>query len=63
MLAALGFVAARIAVVHQGVQVHVGHSENVTATAAVTTIGAAKFLVFFVPERRNHCRRHRLQCR
>ncbi len=45
------FVAARVAVVDQGVQVGIGHAIDVATTAAVTTVGAAEFFVFFVPER------------
>ncbi len=51
VLAALGLVAARVAVVHQRVQVDVCHGKYVTTAAAIAAVGAAKFLVFFVPER------------
>ena len=51
VLTTLGIVTTRVAVVHQRVQVLVGHGIHVTATATVTTVGAAKFFVFFVPER------------
>lgn len=64
VLAALGLVATRIAVIHQRVQVHIGHCVHMTATAAVATVGAAKFLVFLVPERRAAIAAvTRLQCR
>ena len=51
MLATLGLVATGIAVVHQRVQAGIGHSEDVTATATVTAVGAAEFLVLFMTER------------
>jgi hypothetical protein len=51
VLAALGFVPARVAVVHQGVEVRVRHGEHMAPTSAVAAVGAAEFLVFLVPER------------
>jgi len=51
MLTPLGLMATRITVIHQGVEVGVGHSEHMTATATVAAIGAAKLFVLFVPER------------
>ena len=50
VLAAFGFVAAGIAVVHQRVQVGIGYGVNVAAAPAVAAIGAAEFLVFLVAE-------------
>jgi len=44
-------VPARVAKVHQGVEVGVCHRVHMAAPAAVTTVGSAKFFVFFVPER------------
>jgi len=51
VLAALGIVPARKAVVDQGVQVGIGHRKNVAAAATVAAIGAAKLLVLLMPER------------
>ena len=51
VLTTLGIVATRVAVVDQCVQVLIGHGIHMTATATVSTVGAAKFFVFFVPER------------
>ena len=51
VLAALRLMAARVTVVDEGVQIHIGHGIDVAATATVTTVGSAEFLVFFVPER------------
>ena len=51
MLTALGFVATRIAVVHQRIQIRVGYGKHVATTATIAAVGTAKFLVFFVPER------------
>ena len=45
------FVAARVAVVDQGVQVGIGHAIDVATAPAVTAVGAAEFFVFFVPKR------------
>ena len=43
--------AARIAEVDQGIQVGIRYREDVAATAAVSPIGAAEFLVFLVSKR------------
>ena len=51
MLTAFGLMAARVAIVHQGIQIGVSHGEHMPAAPPVTTIGAAELLVFFVPER------------
>ena len=51
VLAALGFVPTRKAEVDQGIQIGVCHSKHMAATTTVATIGAAKFLVLFMPER------------
>src|SRR5690606_27168063 len=48
---ALRFMAARITVVNEGVQIHIGHGIDMAASATVTTVGSAEFLVFFVSER------------
>jgi hypothetical protein len=51
VLTALGLVPARIAVVHQGVEVGVCHGKHMTAAPAVAPVGPAELLVLFVPER------------
>ncbi|MCY1230224.1 hypothetical protein D3C72_1632280 [compost metagenome] len=51
MLAALGFVPARVAEIDQGVEVRVGHREHVAATAAVAAVGAAELFVLLMTER------------
>src|SRR5690606_992235 len=51
MLTTLCLVATRVAVVDQGVEVDVGQCIDMTTSPAITTIGAAKFLVFLVAER------------
>ena len=51
VLSALGFEAACVAEIDQRIEVDVGHDIYMAATPAVAAVGAAKFLVFFVPER------------
>ena len=51
VLPALGLEAARVAKIHQGVEVDVGNRPDMAATTAVAAVRAAKFLVFFVPKR------------
>ena len=51
VLATLGIMAARIAVIDQGVQVDVGKGKHMPATTTVATVGAAEFFVLFMAER------------
>jgi len=51
VLAALGLVAARIAVVNQGVQARVGQRVHMAAAAAVAAVGTTELFVLFMPER------------
>jgi hypothetical protein len=44
-------VAAGIAVVHQGVEVHIGQHIHMPAAPTITTIGAAELFVLLVPKR------------
>jgi hypothetical protein len=48
MLAPFGIVASGEPEVDQGIQVGVGHREDVTAAATIATIGATELFVFFV---------------
>ena len=51
VLAALGLVAARIAVIDQGVEARVGHGVHMAAPATVAAVGAAKLFVLLMTER------------
>src|SRR5690606_12108887 len=51
VLAALGFMPARIAEIDQGVEIGIRYRVDMAATATVSPIGAAEFLVFLVSER------------
>jgi len=44
-------VAPGKAKINQGVESHIGHGVDVTASTAITTIGPPKFFVFLVPKR------------
>ncbi len=50
VLTTFGFMAARIAVIDQGIQIGVGYGIHVATTPTITAIGAAKLFVFFVPK-------------
>ena len=51
MLAPFGLVATRKPKIDQGIETGVGHGKDMTATSAVTAIGAAELFVFFVTKR------------
>ena len=51
VLTAFGVMTARVAEVHQCVQVDVGHGKDMTAPATIATIRATELLVLFVPKR------------
>ena len=51
MLATLGLMAARIAKVHQGVQIGIGNGKHMATAPTIAAIGATELFVLFVPER------------
>jgi hypothetical protein len=46
-----GVVPTGKSVIHQGIEIGVGHREYVPAAASVTPVRATELFVFFVPER------------